>query len=473
LNSTTQSINATFRWQFASSVFITIVQVIGLVLLGRYLDFKELGAYALFQIAFRFALYVFEPGMYFSIVQRHSSNSALLNILTKKQIWFLVIPVIVVFAGSFWSDDERTWWIIFAAILLIWTIGLGSLFHNLLIFYNKQKEIAKFQSIAYFLEFVWILILIRWMDPLTVFVFGVVLRYLIFYGVCFWQEKKENRSQDDISDEEIKHQHIRPGKSNMLSQALSFVQGQYDTVLITLLFGLNVLGPYNLATEYSYLAFSKINPLFHKAIFPHLSKAHKNKEDTAVIIQQSITQFLFVMLPIYILLWINRSTILNLAYGQKSEELAWMAGLILIVAFIKSVNNQFTTFLLALGKAEFILKLNLWIFISNYIICVLFYFLKIDLNVFLIFSILYSLLYLGVGIYYLQSVLKSTQLIVNSSTIKVLLSVALGFILCLGLVMWQGYNLFTLSISVIGFFILLYILNKNRVTGLLQLRILS
>ncbi|MBK9271025.1 MAG: oligosaccharide flippase family protein [Saprospiraceae bacterium] len=473
MNSTTRSINSTFRWQFASSVFITIVQVVGLVLLGRYLDFKELGAYALFQIAFRFALYVFEPGMYFSIVQKHSSNSKLLGLLTKKQIWYLWIPVILVFAGSIWSEDVRSWRIIIAAILVIWCIGLGSLFHNLLILYNKQKEIAKFQSIAYFLEFIWILSLIRWIDPLTVFVFGVVLRYILFYGFCFWEEKKVQRIQLEISDEEIKHQHIQPGKSNMLSQALSFVQGQYDTVLITVLFGLNVLGPYNLATEYSYLAFSKINPLFHKAFFPHLSKAHKNKEDTATLIQKSITQFLFVMLPIYMLLWVNRNTLLNLAYGQKSEELAWMAGMILMIAFIKSVNNQFTTFLLALGKAGFILKLNLWIFISNYIICILFYFLKIELGVFLIFSILYSSLYLGIGIYYLQSILKCPQLLVNSSTLQVVLSAFIGFLITFGLVMWQGNNLFSLSFSVITFALLLYILNKDRVTDLLQLRILS
>ena len=72
-------INNTFKWQLFATLYITILQVATLILLGRYLDNTALGSFAVFQMIFRMALAIFDPGMFFSVVQKHEVSSKLLK----------------------------------------------------------------------------------------------------------------------------------------------------------------------------------------------------------------------------------------------------------------------------------------------------------------------------------------------------------------------------------------------------------
>ncbi len=473
MDSASTQINLTFRWQFLSSVFVTLLQLIALVLLGRYLDFKELGAYALFQIIFRFAIFVFEPGMFFSLVQRHEYGSLLVKRLLERQLVYLGLCLIL-FAVLFILDPNRDLnRIILPGFILLLVIGLGALPHNKLILMGKQREIAWIQALSYLGEFLWIIGMVTFVEPLWVFMFGLLIRYFLFYGLCFAMSFGKVMDVPSAVLAEMDTRHIKPARDQMLSQLLSFLQGQYDTLLISGLFGMNVLGPYNLATEYSYLAFSKINPLFHKAYFPALSKAIRWGSDAIDIMRKNLASYLLVMVCIYILLWTNREGLLSMAYPDKSDELARMSGFILVVALIKAVNNVLTGYLLAYGASRWILRWNLVLTLVNYLVCAVFWWMELPLGFFLAFAIGYSLFFMLAGAYFLQRVCMKGETLLDRDVILVILSTVPVFLACVLIVRFSQGPIWSLLISVFATFAIVGLLQRQRVSDLLRLKIVK
>ena len=94
------SFNLIFRWQLLSTLYISLIQLATLVLLGRYLEMKELGAYAVFSIVFRFALYSLDPGMFFGIIQRHEYAPSLSRRLMRSQLFYMAASILV-FGGLY------------------------------------------------------------------------------------------------------------------------------------------------------------------------------------------------------------------------------------------------------------------------------------------------------------------------------------------------------------------------------------
>ena len=472
MDSASAQINLTFRWQFLSSVFVTILQLTALVLLGRYLDFRELGAYALFQIIFRFALYVFEPGMFFSLVQRHEYGTPLVNTLIRKQVIILLISLALL-GGLFFldlNDDLRT--IILPGIVLMLVIGLGALPHSKLILMARQREIAWIQAVSYLAEFIWIISAIKLADRALPIFISLLIRYIFYYGLCFLVSLRTEMRIPQAEIADIPTRHIKPSRDQVLSQLLSFLQGQYDTLLITGLFGMNVLGPYNLATEYSYLAFSKINPLFHKATFPFLSKTIRLGGDSVSIVRNNLSSYLLVMLSVYILLWPHREGLLSLAYLEKSTELARMAAFILVVALIKAVNNILTGYLLAYGAASWVLKWNLVLTIVNYLVCGIFWWIQIKLEVFLIFSIVYSLIFMFAGAYFLQKFCMKGNSILDFNILSVMLCVLPIWIACFSIEHFVTHPLWSVFLSGLATLFLIFVFQKQRLLDLLHLKIM-
>ncbi|MBK9109272.1 MAG: hypothetical protein IPM92_13130 [Saprospiraceae bacterium] len=64
------ALNHMFRWQLGSSLYLTLLQIIGIVFLGRFLGYLEMGIYAIFQLIFRVSVALFEPGMFVCILQK-------------------------------------------------------------------------------------------------------------------------------------------------------------------------------------------------------------------------------------------------------------------------------------------------------------------------------------------------------------------------------------------------------------------
>ena len=463
--------NSTFRWQLLATMVIAIIQIITLVLLGRILGFKDLGSFAILQVTFRFALAAFEPGMFFSIVQQHESSPKLIQKLTTTQFKLTILSILILGSIFLYSQELNAWHLAVIACLILLTISVGSKYNNLLILFEKQKEISIIQIFSYSIELFFILITIFKYNPLYIFSIGILIRQFIYYLLCHLVHLKFTKMEMVIAETKYKTNHITPSLQNMASQILSFIQGQYDTLLIFLLFGLPILGPYNLASEFSFLIFSKINPVFSKAIFPSLSKAKKHLVQVDEIILSSLVSYLYFIIPIYFFIWVHAEYILNLAYQSKGKDILVFVRYFLIIALIKAINNILTTYLLSIGASRWVLYWNVTLLGLNYLLCAIFFYSSIDIITFFKFSIFYALIFTLIGITYLLRKIEWTKVSLLDTLYQIF-----SFLLIINLIIYINSLVFSdfiiNSIMVVAsFFIVLFLTNRNKFTQLINFKI--
>lgn len=384
------ALNHLFRWQFGSSIYMSLLQVISIVLLGRFLGYKELGIYTIFQLIFRFAVSVFEPGMFVSIIQKAGFNRTIL--WKEKKIQYVLVSIGMVLLLCFFAIEKNyvanNASIVMISILLFALIGFFSHYPALLTRQLKQKEISIAQISGSTFEFIFIISSIWFISPLLVFSGGLFIRFIIYYAMCRYYLSNLSLNEDSSASIE---EHVHFSGYQLVNQTLSFVQGNFDTVLVGSVFGLSVLGPYNFASEISYLLFSKINPIFNKAIFPVLSRFQDKPSYRQHIISESLLSHALICLSFYLVLYFNIEQIIPLIAKDPEGLILSFARFILIMAMIRSVNNVVFNQLLSLGESKNLLKWNIAVLIINYTFIALIYITGTPILKFLFINIFVSL----------------------------------------------------------------------------------
>ncbi|MDQ3142601.1 MAG: oligosaccharide flippase family protein [Bacteroidota bacterium] len=468
-----EHINYIFKWQVASTLLVVLFQIVGIVLVGRFLDLKNLGIFTLFQIVFRFGLLIFDPGMFHSIVQRYETSKSLIKLLYRYQLGIVSVLLILMIGTYYWiiqGNSENNILLILSIFCLV-GVAIGSYFHNVLILHLKQDKISYAQILSYVLELIALLLLLNYVSALLAFSISLCIRLFIFYLGCFIFSA--SISIDKVQNESLvkTDAHVNFGLYHMLNQGLSFLQGHYDTVLLTLLFGLSVIGPYNLSCEIGFLIFSKINPIFNKTHFPIISKARKEENPIQGIISYTFSQFLFILIPLYILFWANADWILTLAFGAKAEIILFFTRFILVVAMLKAINNMLFSYIMALGESRILFFWNVAIVLINYMICLIFFWIRIEMHTFLWFSMAYSLVVVCIMLYILNRKVDYLYQELMSWVPKflgfiVLFSFLLFIVNFLGVGSWIQ---FVLGISLYA--LLFYLIDKSRFLQLVKLKL--
>ncbi|MFZ1256789.1 MAG: oligosaccharide flippase family protein [Saprospiraceae bacterium] len=464
------TLNHLFRWNFGGSLYMSILQLISIVLLGQFLSYKELGIYTIFQIIFRLALALFEPGMFVSIIQKPGFT---FKIVRKEQFiqWMLVILGLILIALFFiWESNYLMMnpIIVLNSLLLFIIIGGFSYYASILSHYLKQKQVSISQMAGASCEFIFIVSTIWYFSPLIVFSIGLLIRFSVYYFVCYLYYKQLGIEENDrISEQE----HIRYSAYQVLNQGISFVQGNFDTVLVGSLFGLLLLGPYNFASEISYLLFSKINPIFNRAILPLLSKHQQDNETRQLIITESLLSHALICISIYILLYAHIEPIIAFAFKDPEAKILLFAKYILIMAIIRSVNNIIFNQLLALGESKNLFKWNIVVLIINYLFIGIIFITKTDILTFLLINIFVSL---SVLIYTIFKLLKYCDN--RKSFFDILIRYILYLLVCVALIFLLSRLHLSLIPSLFCSVSLLFLVSllfyKTKVLDLLKLRIM-
>ncbi len=449
---------------------MSILQIISIILLGRFLGYKELGIYTIFQIIFRLAISLFEPGMFVSLIQKKIFNQ---NILQKeKRIQrILTIAGIVILIFFFVLEKDyasKNLSIVVISLVLFGLFGFFSQYTALLTRQLKQKEISLAQMIASSIEFIFIISAVWFVSPLLVFTMGLLFRFIIYFLISGYYVRKLILDEDASTSEK---EHISFSSYQMLNQGLSFVQGNFDTVLVASVFGLVILGPYNYASEISYLLFSKINPVFNKAVFPVLAKYQDMPVDRQTIITESLISHALICVSLYLLLYFNIDHLIPLAIKDPDGLILQFAKFILIMAMIRSVTNVMFTQLLALGESKKLLQWNISVLVFNYIFIAVIYLTGSSIITFLSINIFVSLF---VMIFIL---LKLRTFFIHPNTLdkKIGYYLLYLFVCIIGIAGLRFLNihfvliLFLDIVFIIGFTFLFY---KDKLIDLFRLRII-
>lgn len=383
--------NEIFRFQAISAVFIAIIQLITLILVGRILGAYALGLYAIFQFIFRIGLAVFDPGMGISIIQKHSFSTLLFKKIINRQFQFWLAISIIICCWYYFQSDHSFHLLVVVSLGIILLLILASMsyMNSLMIFQGKQKEIMFAQLISHITEFLVLLTLISFFEPIWAFCGALCFRFLSFYLISLYYIKKSNIPEQHLNASELKD-HTQFSQHNILYQLVGAFSGNFDTILMGTMFGLPILGIYNLACEFSYIPFSKINPIFNKAVFPIISNWNKYEIKEDKKLWSPIETYGYFMSGIYLFLFFTVHIILPIIFKNNANELVLFAKLFLVIAFLKGLNNLIFTYILAKGISLKLLKWNVLNLVLNCGLLSLCYFFHWNAETLLILSLLYS-----------------------------------------------------------------------------------
>lgn len=465
--------NQMFRWQLGSSLYLTVLQIAVIVFLGRFLGYREMGIYAIFQLIFRLAVALFEPGMYVSIVQKKNWSQDILQALNKWQmriagLAFLLLLCFFAIEGNYYRENH---WILIIGLVLFLVIAWGSRYTAILTRQLHQKQISLAQIIGSSVEFLCLLSFIWYYDPMWVFPLCFLFRFLVFYAFCIFYTYQNGTEIPDSINVTEKSEHVKFSSYQLINQGLSFIQGNFDTVLILAVFGLQTLGPYNFASELSYLLFSKINPIFNRVVFPVLAKHQENSGERQYIISEAMLSHALVCLGLYLLLFFHLPEIVKLLFNDAEGKILIFSKFICIMAIIRSVNNMAFSQLLALGASRKLLHWNLAVLIFNYVFIFIIYWIGAEITTFLEINIFVSFFVLVFTIYklfqYYNDVRKGTKDVIyflvfyfTSGLVLYLMS-----LLSLHLILSLALGVLCLVIMSLAFY-------WRKVKSLIQLRIL-
>ncbi|MBK7358317.1 MAG: oligosaccharide flippase family protein [Saprospiraceae bacterium] len=464
------ALNHLFRWQFASSLYMSLLQLASLVFLGQFLGYKEMGIYTIFQIVFRLAMALLDPGMFVSVIQKTGFNRQILNKLKSIQYILLCICIGLLLGFYLWEYNYLISYpyVVIISLVLFSTIGIGSMYPSLLQHHLKQKQISLFLILSGTIEFIWIILAIWYVDPILVFCIGLFLRFSIFYSLS-WLYSKMLVYKERI-DESVQ-EHVSFSSYQVLNQGISFVQGNFDTVLVGSVFGLLVLGPYNIASEFSYLLFSKINPIFNKAIFPLLAKYQKDVKHRQEIIKESLLSHALVCITIYLIVYSHLSDIIPLLFKDPEYSILQFSKFIVIMAMIRSVNNIVFNQLLALGESSRLLKWNIAVLIINYVFIALVYWTQTDIYKFLLINIFLSFSVLVYSIHRLLSYFEDVHLFYKA-LIKYMIYLTCCCIVLFLIHMMNPKFISSLLCGVAGLFSINFIFYRDKIFELFRLKIM-
>ena len=461
-------LNQVYRYQLASTFVIALLQFILLLLIGRNLGGDALGWFTVVQLAYRMAHSIFDPGMWIATIQKRVWNLALAKKLLSYQGLWLIICLcffIFYFIQSFHPTPYFTLTLILCISIFV-LIAIGSQYSSALIREDRQREWLIIQLIAYSLEFIFILLGLKKLEPLILFCTGIFIRFGVLYLLSLLIYIRVLQKEQQLGESK---ELVTMSNYHVATQGLSYLQGNYDTVLVGSLFGLSILGLYNLACELCYILFSKLNPVFNKTVFSVLSRKDF-ENNTNQIRLKTILSYLYLLVPAHIVLFFNLETIFKWIYERSEKDLLLVAGYFSFIALIKGVSNILTNFVLTEGRSKLIFYWNLVVAILNYLIILFFLFNKISLPHFLQFQLIYSFFLLFITIFY---ILKEGYLTVEKSERQWLLFL-LTVLLWLGIIVglkdyFFGFAYFCLCI--VSYLLIFYLCNKAKLIQLLQLKI--
>ncbi len=353
------------KWSSASTIVVTLLELVQLVVLARLLTPQDFGLMAMVMLFLVFAQSFADLGVSAAIIHRenitqHQLSSlywlTLLSGVIVAVLFVMVSPLVVLFYR------EESLQSLLLCIALVFIIGsIGQQFEILMqknLMFKRLSFVESSASLfgvcsAIFLAWlgfgVWSLV---WGRLISVSVRSAILSW---YGFNHWLP------QLYFSLKEIK-EFIGFGLFQMGDRCVNYFNQRVDQLLIGSLLGAQALGFYSLAFNLVIQPISKINPLFTRVAFPVFSKINTDNERLRCGFMTLRHLLSTINSPLLLGLFAISPTLIPFFFGEQWESSVELLQLLVLVAFFRSMGNPIGSLLLAKGRADLGFKWNVAIF---------------------------------------------------------------------------------------------------------------
>lgn len=351
------------KWTTVSTMTYAVVGLLKISILSRILDKYDFGLMALVMFVLGFMNIFMDMGLTSAILhkQKISKNeySSLywLNFIFSIFL-FLIIYLFSPFISQFYNQGELTTLIPLMALSLIIS-SIGKQFRTILQKELKFKTISIVDIISYTLSLALAIYLAINDYGVYSLVYSALFQYLISNIIFFIYGVKDVGLKIHFSYSETKP-FLRIGIYQVGSQIVNYFNRDLDTLIIGKLFGMEILGGYNLAKQLVFRPAQIINPILTRVASPLLAKFQgdiiKLKDNYLKLVNIVVT----INFPIYLAMIIFTPIIVRIFYGEGFESIISLVRILSVYMMLRAIGNPIGSLVIATGRTDLEFKWNVF-----------------------------------------------------------------------------------------------------------------
>ncbi|RZM81180.1 colanic acid exporter [Pseudoalteromonas rubra] len=385
------------KWTTVSMLTVTILQLLQLSILARYLDPADFGLMAILMVVIGFSQAFMDMGVSSAIIHRQkitkSQLSSLywLNILSGALLAIIIVILAPLIASFYEEARLANLLMLLSSVFLI--VAFGNQYRVLC-----QKELlfnlmAKVEIIAAVFSFIVAVYSAYSGWGVYALVFAMLTQALTS-SVLFLYVGLEKFHTPTFS---YKHSELKGfysfGLFQMGERSVNYISANIDKLLIGKLIGFQAVGFYNMAWQLIVFPTAKINPIVNKVAFPVYAKIQNDQDALNRYYSMSVKVLSLLTVPILIFLSFFSNDIVLILFGEGWEQTAILVTVLAFVGIGRALGNPGGALILALGRADVGFWWNVFwaITISITLFVVLLYFKSIE-------AVAFALLFLSVTV---------------------------------------------------------------------------
>lgn len=353
------------KWTTFSTVITTVLQLLQLAILARFLEPSVFGLMALVMVVIGFSQAFLDMGISNAIIHKQEMSKDQLSTLYWVNVLagfllFLIIVLIAPFIASIYEEPELTELIYIVALTFI----IQPFGQQFMVLWQKEmrfSEIAKIDIVTKSISLVVSVYLAYKGYGVYALVYGTLVGVVSQTVQFMYKGLKEYRLSFVFRLDEIK-EFLSFGVYQMGERTINYFNFQVDTILIGKLLGTETLGIYTIAKQIIMRPAGIINPIITKVTFPAMAKIQDDILRLKNIYLRTINYLSSVNFPIYAFIFIFAHDIVMIMFGQKYFEAIYIMQILSIWGAMRSTVNPIGSLLLARGKANWGFWWNLGLF---------------------------------------------------------------------------------------------------------------
>lgn len=360
------------KWTTASTAVTTLLQLLQLAILARFLDPSAFGLMALVMVVIGFSQAFLDMGISNAIIHKqqitHEQLSTLywVNVLAGFGL-FTIISALAPLVSTFYAEPELTELIIIVGLTFI----IQPFGQQFMVLWQKEMrfaEIARIDIVNKSVSLVVSVVLAYMGYGVYALVYGTLAGVVSQTMQFLYIGLKEHKPSLIFRLSEVR-EFLGFGAYQMGEKTINYFNSQIDVILIGKLLGTEALGIYSVAKQLVMRPFQVINPIVTKVAFPLMSKI----QDDTVRLKQGyfkiVSMLSFVNLPIYGVIILLAPEIVHIMFGERWNDSVIIVQILSLAFAIVAIGNPIGSLLMAKGKANWGFYWNLaQIFIVPFVV---------------------------------------------------------------------------------------------------------
>ncbi|MDD2886296.1 MAG: MOP flippase family protein [Aliarcobacter sp.] len=353
------------KWTSLSTVITTVLQLLQLAILARFLEPSAFGLMALVMVVTGFSQAFLDMGISNAIIHKQQISKEQLSTLYWVNVLagfllFCIVAFIAPFISNFYNVPELTNLIIIVGL----TFVIQPFGQQFMVLWQKEMRFSEMAKIDVSNKFISLVVSVYFAYKgygVYSLVYGTLAGVIIQTILFMFKGLKEYKPSFIFKIKEIK-EFLSFGLFQMGEKTINYFNSQIDNILIGKLLGMEALGIYSISKQLIMRPAQIINPIITKVTFPTMSKVQDDTERLKNIYLKTMNYLSSVNFPIYAFLFVMAPDLVPLIFGNKWNETIIIVQILSIFGAIRSTGNPISSLVLAKGKANWGFYWNLGLF---------------------------------------------------------------------------------------------------------------